>query len=93
MDVFCILKGSTKKELAHKFIDMFYDVSNAVANAEYNGTPMPIAGIYEALSDEYKAIPFMRVTDDMKAKCEDIKDLGANLEMYTKAWDKIKSSK
>ena len=92
MDVFCILKSSASKDLAHKFIDMFYELDNAVKNAEFNGTPMPVLGLYDALSDEYKAIPFMQVTDELKAKCEDIKDVGDKLELYTKAWDRVKSN-
>lgn len=91
VDVFCILKKSKSKDLAHKFIDMFYSLSNAVKNAEYNGVPMPIVGLYDALSDEYKSIPLMRVTEDLKSRCEDIQDVGEHLELYTKAWDKIKS--
>lgn len=72
---------------------MFYDLPNAVKNAEYNGVPMPIVGLYDALSDEYKAIDMMRVTDELKAKCEDINDIGEKLNMYSTAWDKIKSGK
>ena len=93
VDVFCIMNRSRNKELAYKFIDMFYDLPNAVKNAEYNGVPMPIVGLYDALSDEYKAIDMMRVTDELKAKCEDINDIGEKLNMYSAAWDKIKSGK
>lgn len=92
-DVFCIMKDSKSKELAHKFIDMFFIVSNAVKNAEFNCAPMPVAGLYDALSDEYKSIPFMKVTPELKAKCEDIEDVGSFLNLYTEAWDKIKGSK
>lgn len=91
MDVFCVMKDSKNKELAHRFIDMFYELPNAVRNSEYNAAPMPVAGLYNALSDKYKAIPFMRVTDELKARCEDIKDVGDKLEMYSKAWDKVKA--
>lgn len=91
IDVFCLMKNCKNKELAHKFIDMFYIISNAVNNAEYNGVPMPVVGIYDALSDEYKAIPFMQVTEELKSRCEDIKDVGDNLQIYSKAWDKIKA--
>lgn len=90
IDVLCVMKDSKNKELAHKFIDMFYDISNSVINAEYNGIPMPVNGIFERLSDKYKAIPMMKVTDDLKAKCEDIQDVGDKLHLYSDAWDKIK---
>lgn len=93
VDVFCIMKNSKSKALAEKFIDMFYDLDNAVKNAEYNGVPMPVRGLYDALSDEYKAIPMMRVSDELRLKCENIKDVGDALDIYTKAWDKIKSAR
>jgi len=93
IDVFCIMKNSQSKDLACKFIDMFYDLTNAVKNAEYNGVPMPIRGLYDALSDDYKKIPMMKVSDELRLKCEDIKDVGNSLELYTKAWDKVKSNR
>ena len=93
VDVFCIMKNSLNKDLAYKFIDMFYDLENTVKNAEYNGVPMPVIGLYDALSDKYKAIDMMKVSDELKSKCEDIKDVGKNLDIYSKAWDKIKSNK
>ena len=93
MDVMCIMKASKSKDLAHKFMDMFYELPNAVRNSEYNAAPMPVAGLYDALSDKYKAIPFMRVTDELKARCEDIKDIGDKFDMYSAAWDKVKSGR
>ncbi len=92
MDVFCILKNSKSKDLAHKFIDMFYVPKNAAQNSEYNGVPMPVVGSFDLLSDKYKAIPFMKVTDELKAKCENIRDVGDAIELYSKAWDKVKGS-
>jgi hypothetical protein len=66
-------------------------LDNAVKNAEYNGVPMPVRGLYDALSDEYKKIPMMRVSDELRLKCENIKDIGDALEIYTRAWDEVKS--
>ena len=90
-DVFCILKDATHKDLAYKFIDMFYNPTNAAKNAQFNCAPMPVLGMFEALDDEYKAVPFMKITDEMRSKCECIKDVGKALSIYSKAWDKIKS--
>jgi len=91
MDVMCVLKTSRNKELAFKFMNMLYEKDNAVSNSEYNGAPMPIKGLYEALSDKYKAIPLMNITKEFKSRCEDIEDVGEALEIYSKAWDKVKS--
>ena len=89
IDVFCILKSAANKDLAHKFIDSFYILENAVENAEYNGVPMPIKNVFNSLSDQYKSIPFMQVTDELKSKCEDIRDVGDGLKVLSKAWDKV----
>lgn len=93
IDVMCVMKDARHKELAYKFIDMLYAMENAVKNSEFNGAPMPIKNLYENLSDEYKAIPFMKVSDEIKSRCENIRDVGEYLRLYTKAWDEIKSSK
>jgi spermidine/putrescine transport system substrate-binding protein len=93
MDVFCILKKSKSKELAYKFIDMFYNPTNAAKNAQFNCAPMPVLGMFDALEEEYKAVPFMKVTDEMRSKCEYIQDVGEALSLYSKAWDKIKSTR
>lgn len=89
VDVLCITSQSPNKDLAHKFIDMFYDPEIAVRNAEYNCVPMPVAGTYDRLSEKYKAMPVMRVTKDLRARCEDIVDVGDALKKYSKAWDAI----
>jgi spermidine/putrescine transport system substrate-binding protein len=91
VDTFCITKSAKNKELAYKFIDMCYSMSNAVRNSEYIGAPMPVKGLFEALSDKYKNISIMNVTDELKNKCEDIQDIGNDLDMYSKAWDRVKA--
>lgn len=91
VDTFCIIKESASKDLAYKFIDMFYSLPNAVQNSEYNGVPMPVTGLYDALSDKYKSIPVMKITNELKMKCENISDIGSNLELYTKSWDRVKA--
>ena len=91
MDVMCVMKNARHKELAYKFMDMLYDMENAVKNSEFNGAPMPIVNLYENLSDEYKSIPFMRVSEEIKSRCENIQDVGEKLNLYSKAWDEIKS--
>ena len=91
MDVFCIMKSSKHKDLAHKFIDMFYNPTNAAKNAQFNCAPMPVVGMFDALDEEYKAVPFMQITDEMRSKCEYIKDVGEALSLYSDAWDRIKS--
>ena len=91
MDVFCILKKSKHKDLAYKFIDMFYNPTNAAKNAQFNCAPMPVLGMFDTLEEEYKAVPFMQITDEMRSKCEYIRDVGEALSIYSKAWDKIKS--
>lgn len=91
MDVMCVMKTSRNKDLAFKFIDNLYDKTNAVRNSEYNCAPMPVKGLFESLPDKYKSLPLMKIDKAFKAQCEDIEDVGEDLEKYSSAWDKVKS--
>jgi spermidine/putrescine transport system substrate-binding protein len=90
-DSMVILKNSRQKELAYKFINDLYEVKTAAKNAEYICAPVPVAGIDAYLSDDYKKIPFTSITDEVLKLAEDIEDIGDSLDLYTKAWDQIKS--
>lgn len=93
MDTIVILKSSKKKELAYKFINALYEKNNAVKNCEYICAPMPIQNLAKNLSDEFKYNEYMIISDKLLKQCETINDVGSNLDMYNKAWDKIKSAK
>lgn len=93
MDTITILKTSKKKDLAYKFINALYEKKNAVKNSEYICAPMPIQNLTNYLSDDFKNNEYMYISDELLKHCETIEDVGSNLMLYNKAWDKIKSTK
>jgi spermidine/putrescine transport system substrate-binding protein len=93
MDTITIFKSSNKKDLSYKFINALYEKEVAVKNSEYICAPMPIQNLSEHLSDEYKKIKYMNITDELLNKCETINDVGDAIELYNKVWDIIKSFK
>ena len=92
MDTIAILKTSKNKELAYKFINALYERETAVKNCEYICAPMPIQNLTDYLSEDFKNNKYMHISDELLKHCETIEDVGSNLEMYNKAWDKIKST-
>ena len=92
LDVFTIMKKSKNKELAYKFINGLYNPETAGKNAEYICAPCTVVGADKWMSEDYKKIEFTTVTDEVLKRCEPIKDIGDNIDMFTKAWDKVKSS-
>lgn len=92
MDTITIFKSSTKKDLAYKFINALYERKTAVKNSEYICAPMPIQNLTEYLSDDYKKIKYMFITDELLKRCETIEDIGDTIEFYNKVWDIIKST-
>ena len=54
IDAFVIPKASQNVELAHKFIDFFLDIDNAVENADWVGYTPVIKEVYRILVEEYE---------------------------------------
>ena len=61
-------------------------------NSEYICAPMPIQNLTKYLSDDYKKIKYMFITDELLKRCETIEDIGDTIEFYNKVWDIIKST-
>jgi spermidine/putrescine transport system substrate-binding protein len=91
MDTITILKLSKNKELAYKFINALYEKETAIKNCEYICAPMPIQNLTESLSNSFKYNKYMIISDKLLKQCETINNVGLNIDMYNKAWDKIKS--
>lgn len=92
MDTITILKTSKNKELAYKFINTLYERETVIKNCEYICAPMPIQNLTDYLSEDFKITEYMYISDKLLKHCETIEDVGSNIEMYNKAWDKIKST-
>lgn len=93
IDTFVIMKNAKNKDLAYKFLNSLYEMKTAVQNSEYICSPMLIKDLSKNLSSEFKQNPFMIIDTELMDKCENILDIGDNLTIYSKMWDKIKSNR
>ena len=85
IDSFCIPKGATHPELAYAFINFMLEPAVYAEFLDTFGFPSSIhteAGNYQKKQPHY-------TLDDLK-DCILKKDLGANLELYTSYWQRIR---
>ncbi len=91
-DDLVILKGSKAVELAHRFIDFLQDPDVAAENSLAIRYLCPNAAAYAKLPDDFRRDPAVMLDPAVQAKCEVIRDLGADNAKYTKVWDEIKAA-
>jgi len=85
IDSFCIPKGAPRPELAHAFINFMLDPAIYAEFLDTFGFPPSIhteAGNFQKKQPHY-------TLDDLK-DCVLKKDLGANLELYNRYWQRIR---
>ena len=79
--------------LAYAFIDFLYEGTNAAANMDYIQGPNPVKPAIEALDEELRD---QIILDEETIKAGQvilpIDDDPVAMELYTKAWDKIKAT-
>ena len=92
-DEMVIPSTSSKQELAHKFIDYFYDPGVAAKNMSYMCSTVPNTGIWEHLDEEYINNELVNVPSNTIRRLQLIKDVGDNLKFYNEAWDKFMTFK
>jgi spermidine/putrescine transport system substrate-binding protein len=90
-DDMVILKESPRAELAHAFINFLHEPPNAARNTETVEFLCPNAAAYPLLSEEVRSNPTVFLAEELRRKCEVIRDLGADNAKYTRAWDEIKA--
>jgi len=77
-------------ELAEKFIDFMHDPEIAKLNMEFNYYVCPNVAAYALVDPEIKEDETIFIPAELKAKSELIRPLGADLDKYVKAWDRVK---
>ena len=91
-DDLVILKDSKRVKLAHEFINFLHEPAVAAENSEFISYLCPNAAAYTLLPTEFMNNPAVRLSPEVRAKCEVIRDLGADNAKYTKVWDEIKAA-
>ena len=92
-DEMVIAKDAKRKDLAYAFINYIYDGEVAKANMEYICGPNPVKPGIDALDEDYrKLIVLDEATLKRGQVLKGFDDQPAVMELYNKAWDKIKAT-
>jgi spermidine/putrescine transport system substrate-binding protein len=89
-DELVILKNAPQPGLAHAFINFLHDPQVAAENTSFVFCLCPNRESYALLGDELKNDPTIMPAEDVLAKAEVIRDLGADNAKYVRIWDQIK---
>jgi spermidine/putrescine transport system substrate-binding protein len=92
-DEMVIPKSAPNAKLAHAMINFLHDAEVAAENMEEIGYLCPNTAALKQVDKEFLTNPAVTIPDDVKAKCEAIEDLGADLPKWTKVWDEVKAAK
>ncbi|HPC84144.1 MAG TPA: spermidine/putrescine ABC transporter substrate-binding protein [Thermoanaerobaculaceae bacterium] len=92
-DDLVIPKDAPDAELAHRFINYLHDPQVAAENTEFISYLCPNSASYSLLSAETRANPALFPSNEVRARCEVIVDLGEHNALYTKMWDEVKDAR
>ncbi len=92
-DEMVIASGAKRKDLAYAFINYIYDGDVATANMDYICGPNPVKPGIEKLDPDYRNLIIL--SDEQLKRGQVLKGFADNpevLELYNKAWDRIKAT-
>ncbi len=92
-DEMVIASGAKRKDLAYAFINYIYDGDVAAANMDYICGPNPVKPGIEKLDPDYRSLIIL--SDEQLKRGQVLKGFADNpkvLELYNKAWDRIKAT-
>jgi spermidine/putrescine transport system substrate-binding protein len=90
-DDLVIPKDARNVKLAHQFINFMHEPVVAAENTAFIKYLCPNSESYKNLGSEILDDPTIFIPPDIRAKCEVIRDLGADNKKYTALWDRIKA--
>lgn len=88
-DVFTISADSENRDLAHAFINHFLDAEVARRNMLYVRFYMPNLPALDKMDAESKRQIALDVPKEIVEKCEMLRSVGANRDLYDRAWEEI----
>ena len=97
VSIFCdemvIPTSAPRAELAYAMINFLLDAKVSAENMEFLGCLCPNKEALKNVDKAFLSNPAITIPAELKAKCEVIEDLGADLAKYTKVWDELKAAK
>ena len=92
-DEMVIAKDAKRKDLAYAFINYIYDGDVAAANMDYIQGPNPVKPGIDQLDESLKNLIVLSPEQLKKGQVlKNLDDQPAVMELYNKAWDKIKAT-
>lgn len=91
IDYMAIPTHSKNTDLAHDFINFMLETPVAYENMVYTNSLTPILPAYELLDLKKRQNPLLFPSSEALEKMELIEDLQNDIQLYYKAWDKVKS--
>jgi len=91
-DEMVIPKTAPQPALAMKFISHLLEPEVAAENMEWMGYLCPNVAAMKKVSADFLENPAVTIPTEIRARCEVIDDLGADLAKWTKVWDEIKAA-
>ncbi len=92
-DEMVVASGAKRKDLAYAFINYIYDGDVAAANMDYICGPNPVKPGIEKLDPDYRSL--IVLSEEQLEKGQVLRgfaDKPEVLELYNKAWDRIKAT-
>lgn len=93
VDVFCIQKGSEKRDLAHAFIDFMHRPQIAAHNIAHTLYLCPNSASYKYLTPNLRSNTALFIPKEQMKRAHLLVDLGPGNNIFLEAWDKLKSSR
>ena len=92
-DEMVVAKDAKRKDLAYAFMNYIYDGDVAAANMDYICGPTPVKPGIEKLDEDYRKLIVLDAETLKRGQVlKGFFDQPAVMELYNKAWDKIKAT-
>ena len=92
-DEMVIAKDAKRKDLAYAFVNYIYEGEVAKVNMEYICGPNPVKPGIDALDEDYRKLIILSPEQLKRGQVlKGFDDQPAVMELYNKAWDKIKAT-
>ncbi len=92
-DDLVIPKSAKQVKLAHAFINRLHDPAVAAQNSNFTRYLCPNKEAYPLLDAVIRDNPGIFLPPELRARCEVLADLGADLAKWVKVWDEIKAAR
>lgn len=91
-DQFAIPKKAPHKDLAYEFINFLYEPAVTAKNIEMASVLIPNREAYQYLPETLLKSEALFPSKEMKKKLIPLKDLGEDVLLYHRAWERVKES-